>query len=69
VKINREIELSEHRCYDCGRYWALESAVSGECPKCASDRIKERYADLDAANRTIAALHGALTKAKRKGTP
>jgi ssDNA-binding Zn-finger/Zn-ribbon topoisomerase 1 len=68
MKINREIELTEYRCPKCGRWWALESSRTGSCPRCAYVRSDERFRELDAANRTIAALRGALTKAKKGRT-
>jgi hypothetical protein len=60
------VNLDTLRCFDCGRWWAKETARSGTCPYCAVARGDERYAELTAAHRTIAALKGALTKARRR---
>jgi hypothetical protein len=61
-----EIELTVTRCYDCGRYWALESAVGGTCPKCAQDTIDRYVEEASKHDRAIASLRGALTKAKAR---
>lgn len=59
-------ELEVHRCWTCGNYWACEERGGGEarCPSCAGERILEIGNELAARDRTIAALKGALTKAR-----
>jgi hypothetical protein len=59
------VNLETTRCYSCGRWWAKEN-MPGRCPYCADGADDERYAELETARRTIAALRGALTKAKRR---
>lgn len=67
MKLSREHELTEHRCYECGRFWALEAYApnGGTCPNCAQLAKDARYAELDAARRTISALKGAVTRLSR----
>ena len=64
-KHTNEINLDIHRCYDCGRFWALEQGWPGDCPNCARRSQNEKLEESDAKDRTIAALRGALTKAKK----
>lgn len=61
-----EIDLHVTRCFDCGRYWALENAVSGTCPKCAQGRIDRLIAESNKHDRAVASLRGSLTKAKAR---
>lgn len=61
-----KITLEINRCYDCGRYWALENAVSGTCPKCAQDKIMRLLDDVARHERAVASVRGALTKAKKR---
>jgi len=61
-----DITLAVQRCYECGRYWAHENAVSGTCPTCAQDRIDRLVEEANKHDRAVASLRGALTKAKRK---
>lgn len=66
VIIQRNIELEEGRCYTCGRFYATERGVSAQCPYCAESRSDVHAAAMEAARRSIAALRGALTKAKAR---
>lgn len=59
------VAIDTSRCCDCGRHWAVEAGWSGVCPVCARRKGDTRYAELEVARKTIAALRGALTKAKR----
>jgi predicted RNA-binding Zn-ribbon protein involved in translation (DUF1610 family) len=61
-----DITLAVQRCYNCGRYWAHENAVSGTCPTCAQDKIERLVNDVTRHERAAASLRGALTKAKRR---
>jgi hypothetical protein len=60
-----EIVLEVHRCYECRRHFCLEQNERGDCPYCACAQRHERFKKNEAKDRTIAALRGALTKAKR----
>lgn len=59
--------LDVHRCYDCGRYWALETYAQnpGVCPACASARIEAAHAGRVKAERVANSLRGAVTRAKK----
>lgn len=68
LKLTHDIELTVHRCFECGRFWAAESGlVSGvDCPRCLFIRRSELYAMQDKRDRTIAGLRGALARKGRK---
>lgn len=59
------IILAVRRCYECGRFWALEKAVEGSCPSCEARRRHMRMEEEDAKDRTIRSLRGAITKMKK----
>ena len=67
-----KVELTVTRCYECGRVYAIESNRqweyrSGEACPCCAQRIKAaHFKRIEELERTIAALKGALTKAKRR---
>jgi hypothetical protein len=61
------VQLDITRCYDCGRFWAIEQGYRGDCPHCAKNKRSERFEALEHAERSIASLRGALTKAKKRG--
>lgn len=67
-----DIELTVQRCYECGRCYAYESNRSWEykgntaCPHCAQRIKAEHFKRIEELGRTVAALKGALTKAKRR---
>jgi DNA-directed RNA polymerase subunit RPC12/RpoP len=70
VKIVREVELTEHRCYECGRWWAFESAIGNvNCPACSERLIASANERASQAERSMRGLRGAVTKlqAKRGG--
>lgn len=60
--------LETRRCYECGRYWAIESAFvdRSRCPFCAGKAIAKALDETAAAERTARSLRGALTAAKRR---
>jgi hypothetical protein len=64
VELQRTITLDVERCFECGRFWAVERGVLGRCPCCADDRASKLVDELAAAERVNRALRGALTKAK-----
>jgi hypothetical protein len=65
LALNPQVNIETHRCYECGRWWALEQGWDGDCPGCAHTKRMERYEALESALRSIRSLKGALTKAKR----
>jgi hypothetical protein len=67
IKITEAVTLDTRRCYDCGRWWASEPGIPGDCPICTRRDKDKRWEEYEAQARTIIALRGALTKAKRQG--
>lgn len=67
MTIQRNIDMEERRCWDCGRFYCVEKSAPGtNCPYCAGRRDEERGIEMEAARRSMAALRGALTKAKAR---
>lgn len=64
--ITEAVPLEVARCYECGRYYGFERGHSEGCPKCVGVMWRKSQAALLERDRTIAALRGALTKAKRR---
>lgn len=65
TRINAELELEINRCSDCGRYWALEQNVNGNCPRCARIKSDDRWNKIYALEKRVSALKGALTRKKK----
>jgi Zn finger protein HypA/HybF involved in hydrogenase expression len=61
-----KVELEVNRCYECGRWWALEKGMRGQCPRCARAAVELAEEREMKAARGMATLRGALTKAKRR---
>ena len=66
IVLTPEIWLEVSRCYTCGRYWAQEQGCSGSCPVCAARQIDGWRRRNKRHDHQVAALKGALTKAKAK---
>jgi predicted Zn-ribbon and HTH transcriptional regulator len=66
IERQKSIRLAEHRCYNCGRWYAFESRGPHRCPSCAGDRIAELEAEAMKNERAMASLRGAITKAKKR---
>lgn len=56
------INFTEQRCYDCGRFWMLESAAHGTCPCCAKRSVDAAVEEQQRLERVISALRGALKR-------
>lgn len=54
------------RCFDCGKFYALEHNYSGSCPYCAKDRANRHFMSENKLERSIRSLKGAITKLKQK---
>jgi hypothetical protein len=70
IATTQEVILDMSRCYDCGRWWAIERGFTGVCPKCASDKIDRVYREQERLGRVVQSLRGVVTRAKngkRKG--
>jgi len=64
-----ELVLKIDRCWECGRWWAVEQfAPGGDCPCCAKIKYGKLWAEFEKLERTLRALRGALTAAKRRFT-
>ena len=71
------IEFTSYRCPQCRRYFEVESGEKADCGFCLRSRLNTAELQLQvsreensrlrlAHHRTVAALKGAITKAKRK---
>ena len=62
-----EVNLKIDRCWECGRWWAIEQfAPGGECPHCAHKKYKKLWDEFEKLEKTIRSLRGAITFAKRR---
>jgi hypothetical protein len=63
------VNMETHRCYECGRCWALETFASttGACPCCSQRQITKLEAALVLRDRCIVALRGVITRKKKGG--
>ena len=63
-----KLQLTARRCYQCGRYWAIESScpASALCPRCQEEQTENARDTVRQLERTISCLRGALTKAKKR---
>lgn len=62
------VEMVTRRCYDCGRFYAHERALvmeNPECPVCAGRKRTALLSKLTSAERSNAALRGALKRSKK----
>ena len=68
MNITPTVELKLERCYECGRYWAHETASPGPvgCPLCTLKRKSKLYDECLALQRRLVSQRGATTKARRK---
>jgi hypothetical protein len=65
MNISPDIELTRFRCFDCGRYYMVETARRGACPVCAQSRIDKLLTERAVLERSNAALRGANKRTKR----
>ncbi len=65
--LNNPINLETIRCYECGRYYAVEASHynSQNCPYCAHNSVCRANARADAAERSKNSLRGALSRLKK----
>jgi PHP family Zn ribbon phosphoesterase len=61
-----ESRLVEHRCYECGRHWAVESLRSHEaiCPVCAGEQVMAANRRVDVLERSNRSLKASAKKAR-----
>jgi hypothetical protein len=64
VFLDEKIKLQVDRCYDCGRFWALEVTVTGTCPRCAQQKVERAWDETKTAQRSASALRAALARDK-----
>lgn len=60
------VPLNEHRCYDCGRWYATEASPSSRCPYCGERKAADRIDEIARLGRVVSALRGALTRARKR---
>ena len=63
----KPVNMNVHRCYECGRCWALETFANGAgiCPCCAQRRIDALELVMKTKDRVINALRGVLARRRR----
>lgn len=67
MKETFEFEFKSHRCWDCGTFFAVESARDTDvCPRCAFKELNAKANIIRQQERTIAGLRGALSKRRKK---
>lgn len=66
LNLNMNISLVTERCYECGRWFALEYGWSGKCPYCAARKIGNARSERDALERVVRAQRGAITRMRRR---
>lgn len=66
VTVTPQLTLRVERCYDCGRYYAVEPARASRCPYCAAADVNRALEALATAERSAAATRGALSRLKAK---
>jgi len=59
------IELHVNRCFDCGRFYAVEVARNSTCPYCAREEVRQANARADTAERSAAASRGVIKRLRR----
>jgi hypothetical protein len=66
--LQTNIELVARRCYDCGRWWAVERgwADTSACPMCCGKSLSHRLQTIAALERSIRSLRGAATRSRRR---
>lgn len=66
MNLQREITLTENRCYDCGRFYAVESEVGQDCicPHCAGKKVEEYRREAEALRRSNNSIRGAMNRRK-----
>lgn len=65
------LTLETHRCWECGRFWAIEKGFtinSGTCPHCARRDLDKAEADRATLERSNRALRGAIARMRKRRT-
>ena len=67
MKIVKEVELEEYRCFDCGRWWACEACARCKtCPFCAKEAVLRAEKRQHIAERSARAMKGAVSRLRRR---
>lgn len=61
-----EITLHHRRCAECGRWWASETALAGECPICGDNKVMAARAEVARLERRLAATRGAFKRRRKR---
>ncbi len=64
LTITPQLTLTVVRCFDCGRWYAVEGARVSRCPYCAAADVSRAIDRQEAAERSAAATRGALSRLK-----
>ena len=62
IRYNPDIDLEVKRCFDCGRYYAIEEQRGTTCPVCAHETLRKNYVEMSRLERSNRALRGALKR-------
>jgi hypothetical protein len=65
IEVDKRVRLYERRCDSCGRFWACEFELIGECPMCAHLKIEAAEDGVRQMKRTVRAIRGAMTRKKK----
>ena len=70
MNIQLTIEFKDHRCDECGAYWAIESARNYtdvlQCPLCATRKVNEANDRVAEMERSMRALKANFTRLKAR---
>lgn len=66
ITLTEQIGIEVRRCYTCGRWYGYEQGQQGGCNMCTNKFWRNAQTAVTERDRTISALKGALTKAKRR---
>lgn len=66
IQLTPAVTLKPLRCFDCGRWYAVEGARASRCPYCAAADIFRAVQGQEAAERSAAATRGALSRLKTR---
>jgi DNA-directed RNA polymerase subunit RPC12/RpoP len=63
---NYSVQFVDHRCWECGTFWAIEEQKDIICcPRCAGKRNARLHETIGTLDKTIAGLKGQITRLKR----
>lgn len=60
------ISMVTKRCWECGRFFAHESVIAGDCPVCTRKHLVEKVDKICALLKQNRSLRGVITRLKKK---